>query len=136
MTPNPRVTGFCFHVAEELSTGSRQGCSDPVLREGQIQPSRGGMVDFGVLIILGRRPVILPKVEAQGQRGRERKILELNETTKSLHSSSQHCFLPLSASTPLWATSWNVKWLVVMAGRRGASCREDPGQGASSRRTG
>lgn len=61
-------------------------------------------------------------------------MLELNETTKSLPPSSQNCFLPLSASTPLWATSWNVKWLVVMAGRRGASCKEDPGQGASSRR--
>lgn len=73
------------------------------------------MADFRVLI-LGRRPVILPKV--QGQREGERKISEPKETTKSLRSPSFLPALPPSSlclHTNLWATSWNVKWLVVTA---------------------
>ena len=59
----------------ELSTGSRQGCSDALA-----QPSRVGMADSRVLITLGRKPAILPKIQA---RGREREGEREEEDTRT-----------------------------------------------------
>lgn len=83
----------------------------------------------------------MPKVQEQGQREgrREEEDIKPKGTKKepegALPSSSQHCLLFPSSSclhARLGATSRNVKRLMVTAGR-GASCRVDPGQGASRR---
>lgn len=61
VTPNPRATGL-FPWSRGATHRQPPGLLRPSVKRGPGTTFRGGLADFGVLSILGKRPAILPTV--------------------------------------------------------------------------